>query len=199
MKTKPIALAVLALLLGAGPAQAFLENSYQPGGVYTGGTSSSKSARNPGYPAPQEAQPVITQIRMSGSGNNAARQAVIENDPNLHSRVSAGQARARDILIGRVDLNGDGENEVFAFNKAAGFCAGEYCPFSVYQVVRGQPLRRLLVGYMTVGDVGVLEPYRGRGWRDIVVYNQRGRQVVLGYDGTQYTDLRRRSNRWPSR
>ncbi len=190
--------------------QTYNSNPYS--GVQTGTVSTTKQQRqqqqyNPyqnqyqPQAAPEQAapaEPTASRIRLSGSGNGTARQLVIESDPTLLAAVNGGQALIRNVLIGRVDLNGDGKEEIFAYNENDQYCNGDYCPFSIYQVARGGAITPLLLGYMTVSDIAVMDQF-GRGWRDIIVYDPRGRQVALTFDGRQYQEPRRRGGGWSRR
>jgi len=196
------------------PSQTYNSNPYS--GVQTGTVSTTKQQRqqqqyNPyqnqyqpqnqyqnQYQPQQQAapaEPTASRIRLSGSGNGTARQLVIESDPTLLAAVNGGQALIRNILIGRVDLNSDGKEEIFAYNENDQYCSGNYCPFSIYQVARGGAITPLLLSYMTVSDIAVMDQQYASGWRDIIVTDPRGRQVALTFDGRQYQEPRRSSRR----
>ena len=214
-------LAIFSLLLLTSPALALggNNNSYQPapyshdpyntqqGDVFTGTSKSNRAYQpqnqyleprqfEPSQPDPQQQPSSATRIRLSGSGNGSARQAVIENNPDIMNAIGNGQMQTSDVLIGRVDLNGDGKEEIFAYNEAPPYCNGDFCPFAVYQVVRGQPLLPLLQGFMTTSEIAVLDQPDGSGWHSLVAYNMRGQEVILQFNGNEYIEPRRHRNGW---
>lgn len=193
-------LTVLALSISLAPAHAFRSNDNGSSNTYTGGTSSSKQQQYQNQQQQyynnqqqqQQATPSASLIRMSGSGNGTARQLAIEFDPQLRAAVNSRQALIRNVLIGRVDLNGDGKEEIFVYNENDQFCSNRtYCPFSIYQIGRNNSLVPLLQGYMTQNQIAVMDQYTSN-WRDIIVYDGRGRQVALTFNGRQYVEPRRR-------
>lgn len=199
-----LVLTALSLMAAAAPAEAFSDNPYEPGGVYTGGLSGNKSHSRPYSPDPYNppSSPVYrewsgTTLRLSGSGNSSARLAVVQNDDELRQRMNRGEVQARDLLISRIDLNDDGRDEILLYNESPSACVRGECEFSVYQVVRGQPLRPLLQGFMARSEIVALNQF-SRGWRDLLVKNRRGNEIVLSYNGRSYAPPRRTSSYdWP--
>lgn len=192
------AFTVLAFALCFSAAQAFRPDpAYYPG-VHTGGVSSHKMQRygqqQSYFPTPRYAQPELQpeqpqgqQVSFSGGGNRAARTALFTIDSQLATEVNNGTVRPSQVLIGRADLNEDGNDEILAYLNAPARCEHDRCDMSVYQLVPGQPLRPLLKDYTTDQTV-LISPERTRGWHDLIVYNRRGRQITLAYNGHDYAE-----------
>jgi heat shock protein HslJ len=141
-------------------------------------------------PADEEAG---NEIPFSTDADSSLEAAILEASPDYTREVVRIGDRTARYVHARIDLNGDGRDEVFAYLLGSIFCGSGGCSLLLFQesdggyaLVNNFPISRLPV-IVSDGTTG--------GWRDLIRPESGGgapaSHVRHAFDGTRYVEQER--------
>lgn len=110
-------------------------------------------------------------------------RAILANNPMFANDIRTGHIDVDKLGIALIDVNGDGEKEIFVHDYNAYSCGTQGCSTYVFEKQGTQYLHIL---YVISGDTLAVGDKSSNGYRDIYIKNAQGKPVRWGFDGKEY-------------
>lgn len=151
----------------------------------TGGTTDTLSSTKVDTPVLEDPDTTDT-IPASAYPANASSKATAELvrkslvDSILKTDLSIMDSTSRKFVFSEIDLNGDGQNEIFVGFTGGYFCGSGGCTIMLLEN-KGKVITQFTVSEYPV----VVDNNKTNGWSDLII-NSNGKNHLMKFDGKKY-------------